>query len=63
MNKYTLKYQDQFGITHTSKYPNIKQYDFWKNIRIAQGYILLIETDTEFNLVKDEPNKQESIIL
>ena len=63
MNEYTLKYKDEFGILHTSQYPDKEHFDFWKNIRIAQGYILLIETDTEFNLVKDEPNKQESIIL
>ena len=63
MNEYTLKYKDEFGILHTSQYPDKGHFDFWKNIRIAQGYILLIETDTEFNLVKDEPNQQESIIL
>ena len=63
MNEYTLKYKDEFGILHTSQYPDKGHFDFWKNIRIAQGYTLLIETDTEFNLVKDEPNKQESTIL
>ncbi len=63
MNKYTLRYQDQFGIIHTSEYPNAGQYEFWRDIRKAQGYKVLIDTQTEFGEIKDEPMTNDSVIL
>lgn len=63
MKQYTLKYQDQFGIVHTSEYPDQKQFNFWKDIRIAQGYTPIVDTDTEFGTTTPATNIKGSKIL
>lgn len=41
MKIYILKYQNEFGMILTSEYQTKKEYDFWKDIRLAQGYKLI----------------------
>jgi len=41
MKKFIIKYKDEFGMVHTSLYPDKGHFDFWKDIREAQGYKLI----------------------
>jgi len=41
MKRFILKYQNKFGMIMTSEYQTKKEYDFWQDIRIKQGYKLI----------------------